>query len=78
MKSKECCEEIKGENARLEKEKEELKREIAICLVCGINCTEVQHKKKVSELKRDSKKLNGFFSSLEKNGKQVTLKAFFH
>jgi hypothetical protein len=64
FESKECCHKSKAEIARLKKDKNELLRELALCSVCGTICKPSQHEKKMTDLKKDPKKLKGFLESL--------------
>jgi hypothetical protein len=78
LESKECCQEAKAEISRLKKDNEELRRELAICSVCGCICTLAQHKKNLTGLNKAGPRLDSFLASLGRREKQVTLRAFFN
>jgi DNA repair exonuclease SbcCD ATPase subunit len=78
LESKERCQGARAEIARLRKDKEELERELAICPVCGSNCSPGQHRRNLKGLKKGGKKLESFWEGLGKGVKQVTLRTYFN
>ena len=60
----------------MEEERDDLRREVALCPLCGLICSEQEHAAKLREVLKSKSKKEDYFRRLGKRERQTSIRSF--